>query len=138
MKIAFAYWEQRIAPVFDTARHVLVLELTDNLTISNKQEFLLEEQALNKILQLQNMGVEVLVCGAVSRFVCEIILNHGIKVFAFVAGDLQAVVNAWLQGEIEHERFAMPGCRGRRRMRCRQRRMRCQEETEEDHWEEEK
>jgi predicted Fe-Mo cluster-binding NifX family protein len=132
MKIAFAYWENRIAPVFDTARYVLVLELVDNRTISNRQEFLLEEQPLHKILQLQNMGVEVLVCGAVSRPVCEMIIDQGIKVFSFVAGELQMIVQAWLQGEIEHEKFAMPGCRGRRRMRCRQRRMKCQEETEED------
>ena len=63
-----------------------------------------------------------LVCGAISRPLAEKALAAGIKVIPFVAGDVEEVIEARLQGELPSSALAMPGCLGRRerfrRARC--------------------
>jgi len=120
MKVAFTYWEHRIAPVFDTARQVRVVEVQAGQLIGEGQEVRLEELPVQNVFRLVELGVEVLVCGAISRSVHAMVAAHGIRVVPFVAGDLREVIRAWLDGNVERDTFAMPGCggRGRRRRPC--------------------
>lgn len=73
-------------------------------------------------LRLMALGAETLVCGAISRPVLDMFSGYGIRVYPFIAGDLQAVIDAWLRGALEGDLFAMPGCRGRTRGQTRARR----------------
>ncbi len=117
MKTAFAYWDDRIAPVFDTARQVHVVEAASGRIIRESQETLPEDQSVQKTLRLVELGINTLVCGAISRPMSGMVTAYGIQVVPFVAGDLQLVVQAWLSGTFEHDTFAMPGCCGRGRHR---------------------
>ena len=119
MKLAFALWKHRIAPVFDTARHVRVVEVKNGRIDGEISAELPEAPGLHKALRLAELGTETLVCGAISRLMQEMIIAYGIQVVSFVAGDFQEVIQAWLQGNRLHDRFAMPGCRKRGRKRFR-------------------
>jgi predicted Fe-Mo cluster-binding NifX family protein len=119
MKIAFASWDDRIAPVFDTARQIQVVEITAGRVISWKLQELNEKLPLQKALRLVEVGVACLVCGAISRPLHDLVLAYGIRVMPFVAGDLREVIQAWSQGRLSSDAYAMPGCRGRRRRRFR-------------------
>jgi len=114
MKAAFAYWDERIAPVFDTARRIHVVEAEAGQIAGESQEAMQDDVPVQKALRLAELGVGVLVCGAISKPLHELILGHGIQVIPFVAGDLSEVVNAWLSGNLSRDAFAMPGCCGRR------------------------
>lgn len=121
MKTAFAYWDNRIAPVFDTARQIHVVEAQAGQLVSEAQETLSEDVSVQKALRLVELGVGVLVCGAISRPMHEMVVAYGIQVIPFVAGDLREVIQAWLKGDLGRDAFAMPGCCGRgrrRRMWC--------------------
>ncbi len=113
MKAAFAYWESRIAPVFDTARQVHIVEVESGRIIHETQEPLADGPPLRKVLRLVGLDVGTLVCGAVSRPMHALITTYGIPVIPFVAGDLREVIQAWLSGGLERDAFAMPGCCGR-------------------------
>lgn len=113
MKTAFAYWENRIAPVFDTARDLLLVESEEERITREERLPLADEPPLARTLRLVELGVETLVCGAISRALQEMLLAYGIRVQGFVAGDLHEVVRAWLEGKMNQEVFAMPGCLGR-------------------------
>ena len=113
MKTAFAYWENRIAPVFDTARDLLLVESEGERVTREERLLLADEPPLARTLRLVELGVETLVCGAISRALQEMLLAYGIRVRGFVAGDLHEVVRAWLEGKMNQEVFAMPGCLGR-------------------------
>ena len=117
MKTAFAHWDNRIAPVFDTARRLCVVQVEDGRIVSEKDETLSEEAPVQRALRLVELGVKTLVCGAVSRPLQDMISSYGIRVISFVAGDLQDVVEAWQAGTLEQDVFAMPGCCGRARRR---------------------
>jgi predicted Fe-Mo cluster-binding NifX family protein len=119
MKTAFAHWNRRIAPVFDTARQVLIVETDSGQLCGRDPQPLPDGPIFSKVLRLVALGVQTLVCGAISRSMQELITAYGIRVVPFVAGDLETVIQAWLRGNLMLDTFAMPGCRsgGRRRFR---------------------
>jgi len=119
MKAAFAYWDKRIAPVFDTARQIHVINVESGQIAGETQETLPEDFPVRKTLRLVDLGIGTLVCGAISRPLHAMVSSYGIQVVPFVAGGLHEVINAWLKGNIEHDAFAMPGCYGRRGRRFR-------------------
>jgi predicted Fe-Mo cluster-binding NifX family protein len=119
MKAAFASWNNRIAPVFDVARRVSVVESKAGRPVGEVQEVQLDDLPFNKVLRLTALGVGTLVCGAISRPLHEFVVSQGIRIIPFVAGELREVIQAWLSGEVAGDAFAMPGCcrRGRNRFR---------------------
>jgi len=117
MKAAFAVWEQRIAPVFDVTRQLHVVDVQGGRVVSEEAIALPEGAPGQRALRLAELGVDVLVCGAVSRSMLALVTAYGVRVQGFVAGDLSEVLQAWLSGRLSSPAFAMPGCRRQLRVR---------------------
>ena len=115
MKTAFACWDDRIAPVFDIARRIHVVEADSGRIVAETGEVLADDLPVQKAHRLVELGVGTLVCGAISRPFHETVAAYGIRVIPFVAGDLSDVIQAWLIGNLESDTFVMPGCSGRGR-----------------------
>lgn len=128
MKLAFALWENRIAPVFDTAREVRIVEVVSGTIARKISADLPKDPGIHKVLRLVELGVNTLVCGAVSRQMRGMIIAYGIQLIPFVAGDFQKILQAWVEDSVLQEKFAMPGCRGGGRQRFRGRPMNCDKE----------
>ena len=114
MITAFACWNKRVAPVFDTAQQVHVIEVTSGRIVRATREPLASDLPVHKAFHLSELGVSTLVCGAISKSLHEIVTAYSIRVIPFVAGDLREVIQAWLKGSLNHKTLAMPGCRGSR------------------------
>jgi predicted Fe-Mo cluster-binding NifX family protein len=114
MKTAFPYWRNRIAPVFDTACLVLIVESESGRIAGESRVILPDDDPAGKVLRLVELEIGCLVCGALSRPVFQLATAYGIKVTPFVAGDLGEIVRSWVTGKLQHEAYAMPGCRMRR------------------------
>lgn len=115
MKIAISAWNGRVAPVFDVSRQIVVLEIK-NGKIVNQQEHDLEPiEPYARMTRLAELGIETLICGAVSRPLADMLIARGIRLIPFVAGETDRVMEAYLAGSPLHAAFAMPGCCGRRR-----------------------
>jgi predicted Fe-Mo cluster-binding NifX family protein len=110
MKVAFAVWDNRIAPVFDVARQIHLVEAEAGQVVCETQEPIADGLPVQKVLRLAELGVGILVCGAISRPLQEMVAAYGIRIIPFVAGDLNKVIQAWLSGNLERGTFAMPGC----------------------------
>jgi predicted Fe-Mo cluster-binding NifX family protein len=110
VKAAFSCWDERIAPVFDSARQLLVVEAESGRIRAQHREELALDLPVQKALRLSHLGIGELVCGAISRPLLAMIASAEIRVIPFVAGDLSNVVQAWLKGELPDGEFAMPGC----------------------------
>ena len=124
IKTAFACWESRIAPVFDVARQLMVVEFEGGQIVSETAEVITADLPVQKALRLAGMGIGVLVCGAISRPLRNTVTAYGIEVIPFIAGNLDEIIQAYLEGKLERGDFAMPGCcgRGRRQGQGRMRR----------------
>jgi predicted Fe-Mo cluster-binding NifX family protein len=116
-KTAFAYWENRIAPVFDIARDIHIIEFESGKIIGESLGSIPETMPSARALRLAELGINTLVCGAISGDMHKLIEAYGIQVISFVAGDTHDVIHAWITGDIHDGLFCMPGCGQGRRYR---------------------
>jgi predicted Fe-Mo cluster-binding NifX family protein len=114
MRIAFATWNDRIAPVFDVTRRLHVVDTVGPRVVRESEESLDDEAPAGHAARLAALGIDALVCGAISRRQEALIEAYGLTVVPFVTGDLRDVVEAWRAGRLGREAFAMPGCEGGR------------------------
>ena len=119
MKIAVSVWEGRVSPVFDTASRLLVLDMEGEREQSNFEMYLDDQTLTRKCSRIQVLGVDVLICGAISRYFQGILTSSGIRVIPWVCGSKKEVVEAYMEGNLLHSRFLMPGCSRKRGERCR-------------------
>lgn len=110
MKVAFAAWNDRIAPVFDVSGRLRLCDIERGRVVSEVKRTLTDAPPARKALVMAEMGVETLVCGAISRVLHDQIVSRGIRIVPFVAGDLREVIRSWTEGRFNAETFAMPGC----------------------------
>ena len=124
MKTALSISNNRLAPVFDVARHVLVLEWTPGKE-TGRSPFPLGASPLATLAELKRNGVDQLVCGAISRPMQHAAMGMGIEVMGFLTGEIEAVVRALVEGTLQRPDWRMPGCRGQGFGAGRGRRGRC-------------
>lgn len=117
MKVAIPVWQGRVSPVFDSSRRMVVLEAEDGRVVERTEAAVDEELPQARAARLRELGVQTLVCGAVSRQLAEEIARLRIRLIAFVAGEVEEVLQAFLTGQLPSAKFSMPGCCGRHRRR---------------------
>ncbi len=113
MKIAVPVWNDRVSPVFDTAQRFIVIEIDNGEEVSRENMVIPEMHFYMKARRLRELGVEVLICGAISNHAASVVCANGIKVVPWVSGDADEVVDSFKRGALMDGRFAMPGCRRR-------------------------
>jgi len=111
MKAAFTVWNDRIAPVFDVTHRIHLVESVAGMIVSRSDVVLIDAEPSLKARQLLDLGVDVLVCGAISRSAQRMVTAYGIDLMAFIHGDLQTVIEAWCSQRLTGDGFRMPGCR---------------------------
>jgi predicted Fe-Mo cluster-binding NifX family protein len=119
MRVAFAAWNDRIAPLFDVTRTVHIVDTEGQTVVRESDECLEEDAAAVRAAHLAALGVDTLVCGAISRVQEALVEAYGLAVVPFVNGELREVVDAWRTGTLGRPAFSMPGCGGGRGRRFR-------------------
>ncbi len=114
MKLAIATWNNRVAPVFDVAGSVTLVKIQGGTIIERREVSMDRYDSSAKVRFLLEEGVHELVCGAISRDVEGLVRESGIRLFPFIAGDTEAVIQAWMGRQLDSSAYWMPGC-GRRR-----------------------
>ena len=115
MRIAISIRDGLIPPVFDTSRRLLLVDYAGGREISRSEEPLEQAIPAGIAAGLQHLGVEVLLCGAISRQLSWLIGASGITLVPFLTGSADEILRAYLDGKLPEPRYLMPGCCGRRR-----------------------
>jgi predicted Fe-Mo cluster-binding NifX family protein len=103
--------------VYDAAGTVLILEFDNRRETSRYQLDLRDGALTQRVEMLSANGVDVLLCGAVSRPLYDMLELAGIKVRPFLSGEVDRVIRAYLDGRLSEPQFSMPGCCDKRRRR---------------------
>ncbi len=119
MKIALAVWKNRISPVFDVTRVVIIVTIKDGIVNDKCHVYLQAQMPHSRAVELVELGVHVLVCGAISSVYEDTIKMQGIKVIPFIAGKVNQVIESYLKGKLNSRNFKMPGCGNMYRKRFR-------------------
>jgi predicted Fe-Mo cluster-binding NifX family protein len=80
VKLAITVWNQRIAPVFDSAGKAIILDTRGENQIDRREVDLVRENSFTKARFLREEGVRELICGAISREVENMLVDQGIRV----------------------------------------------------------
>jgi predicted Fe-Mo cluster-binding NifX family protein len=112
MKVAVTVWEDRISPVFDASRRLLIAEI-ENARVTRRSFVIFNpERPSNLAKTLAELDVPVLICGAVSQVPANLIVAGGITMIPFIAGEVDRVLDTYAKGNSLAPTFLMPGCHG--------------------------
>jgi predicted Fe-Mo cluster-binding NifX family protein len=106
MRIAVPVWNDRVSPVFDVARSVRVVDVNDGVATCVTHHKL--ENAL-RASKLVKLGVDLLICAAISTPLEATLRVSGIEVIPDTCGTVDKIVEAFVSGDTELAGFRSPG-----------------------------
>lgn len=121
MKIALTVWDDRISPVFDAAKTLLLVEIANGGIVEKRIAPLRPAGSLRMAEMLRQLDIDVLVCGAISEGYANRLAYAGIELIPFVSGKTESILEAMANGESIVPDYSMPGCRRQCRVRMNRR-----------------
>jgi predicted Fe-Mo cluster-binding NifX family protein len=109
MKIAIPVWENKVSPVLDTASRLLVVELKEGGERSRFEIYLDERDLTRRCIRIQGLGIDTLICGAVTRYFSDMLTTSGINIVPGFSGPPDEVLDACFEGKLGQGEFLMPG-----------------------------
>jgi predicted Fe-Mo cluster-binding NifX family protein len=106
MRVAVPIWQGRISPVFDVARRLRIVEAEDGRITSQVDHEICAE---NRAKELSDLGVKVLICGAITSALETTLWTEGIEVISKIRGPVGSVLTAYLNTRLNQKCFAIPG-----------------------------
>ena len=110
MRIAVAAWQSRISPVFDTAGQLLVLDIENGGESHRAEHGIMGLSMQKRVDRLVELDIDVLLCGAISRQLADMVAASGIRPVPWLTGNAEGVLQWYLTGKPIEPRFLMPGC----------------------------
>lgn len=117
MKIAIPIWGNRMSPVFDTSSQLRIVDIADNRERTRAEIGLQNQDLSRRCIHIRNLGVDILICGAITGYFARLLRAAGIEVIPGISGDPEEVLTAYLNGTLSNARFLMPGCKAFQRGR---------------------
>lgn len=118
MKIAVPIWDGRVSPVMDTALRLVVAESVNGQEMSRAMVDIPYAGIAQRAGFISGLGIDVLICGAISHPFERLLAASGVKVNPWMGGNVDEIITAHMNGNLQKSRFFLPGCgrgRGRRR-----------------------
>ena len=112
--IALPNHQGRVSPVFDVAARLLLVQLQGETELERREVVLFETGREGVARQVSELGIQVLICGAISQQLQSELEQMGIRVVAQVCGEIDSIISAYKTGKLKRREFIMPGCYGRR------------------------
>ena len=110
MRIAVPIWNDKVSPVFDTASRLLIIETKDLNELARFKTYFYEKDLSRRCFRIQELKVNILICGAISRSFSMILMSAGIKIISGISGKVEDVLSAYLHDTLSNPKFLMPGC----------------------------
>ncbi len=108
-RIGIPVWEGKVSPLLDTASRLLVCQVQGDSETSRFETFLESRDLTGKCSRINALGIDKLICGAVSRPFQVMLTASGVDLIPWISGDSEAVLAAYRNGRLNDPRFLMPG-----------------------------
>jgi predicted Fe-Mo cluster-binding NifX family protein len=126
MKIAMPVWENQVSTVLDFSETLLIIDIDGGEV---KGQTGVDWSLCNdpmKLALIKEAGVSTMLCGAVSRPLQTMLKNSGIILISCLRGRTDAILKAYLDGNLHGDGFRLPGSSMKellsRKGRCRNKR----------------
>lgn len=101
MRIALTIWKNRVSPLFDSASELLILDTKGHDIIDRQMESFDNESPFLRAGRLEDLGVNVLICGGISTFYMNLIEARNIHIVPFATGTVQEVLERFMLSNTE-------------------------------------
>ena len=108
MKIAIPIWNDCVSSAFDFAHRLLLIDIQNGSETKRSEISLSQEPIPQRATRLKTLGVDVLICGAISRSLASLVAASGIEVLPYVLGPADEILKAYLIGQLGQSKFTMP------------------------------
>lgn len=109
MLVAVPEFNDRVSPAFDFCTKVSLWRLDDRGLVRQGERRCKDLQCRERAAKLEEMDVDVLLCGAIGRDAAREIGKRGINIVSGLSGRVMSVVAAYACGMLDHPGFRMPG-----------------------------
>jgi len=86
VKVAIPAWNGRVSSALDGARHLLVVGVATNAEVARGEADLDDVHLAGRLKWICELGVETLICGAISRPLEAALLSVGMRVIRQTCG----------------------------------------------------
>ena len=109
MKIALTIWGNRISPVFDSAKNLLIVDVKNSKITRRVYEQFNPHVPSHITTAFQNYKIHILICGAISDDDMTLVAQNGIELISFVTGNVDKVLAAFINDREQISEYLMPG-----------------------------
>jgi len=113
MRVGIPTWCGRVSPVFDVARHLLLVDVDEGKAVGRIEAHIEEGQLCARVKRVADLGVNTLICGAISESLEAALVSGGVQVIPHTCGPVEQVLCAFLAGTLADDVTLMPGFCGR-------------------------
>jgi predicted Fe-Mo cluster-binding NifX family protein len=109
-RVAVPFFMGRVSPVLDTCNQLYVIDPEGQKESARRMIRMKSASILERVRELNNLGVGLVICGAVSEFFFNLLREADIELVCDIAGNVDDVIDAYHNGCLKQPRFRMPGC----------------------------
>ncbi len=113
MKVAIPVFLNRISPRLDCARKLLILKIEKDRLVDKKELDISYWSPNEKIIQLNQIGVDQLICGGIRLEDRNGLQRFGIQVSSPLFGEVDTIIKLLLNGKLNK-----PCCRAQNRRKA--------------------
>ena len=99
MLAAVPLFGQDVAPRFGFSKDFLIVEIENEQAVSVTYKRTTTDGWLNRLCELRDLGVAVILCGGYNRAFIPLAEDMGLQVIAGLAGDARQIAEAFARGE---------------------------------------
>ena len=115
MRLAIPTWNDRVSPVFDTASRLVLVDVEQGAEQGRRiVEAGTDSFPTQRVRRLAELHVNLLICGAISRPLAELVSASGVLVVPWVSGPVDDILRAYLTDRLADPCWRMPGCQSHR------------------------
>lgn len=112
--IAIPTFQGRVSPAFDFASRLTLIRLRGRTELERREVTVVETYPGAIARSLGELRLDLLICGAISRMLEQLLRAEGLRIVSQVCGDINDVLRAFLEDRLNSEEFCLPGCHRRR------------------------
>ena len=115
MRLAIPTWNDRVSPVFDTASRLVLVDVDQGAEQGRRiVPAEADPHPTQRVRRLGELHIDVLICGAISRPLAELVSASGVLVVPWVSGPVDDILRAYLAERLVDPCWRMPGCQSDR------------------------
>lgn len=100
MIIVIPYWKDRISPVFDMAKEIMLIHVENGHVVGRNKTLIVEKNTLARVNYIVQLGADVLICDAISSSLQRALSSTGVYVITNIHGQVEDAVMALLSNQL--------------------------------------